>query len=77
MSAPLELVKALYPYDGGNQAASLPFGDSAVLLVVERTEGGWCRGFTAGREGWFPGSYVKTLDNEELQKVRLESDDDT
>ena len=70
MSDSAELVKALYPYNGEGQAVPLPFAETAILLVAERTKDGWCRGFTSGREGWFPGSYVKTLDNAGLVQVR-------
>jgi len=71
MSDSIELVTALYPYSGEGQAVPLPFAETAILLVAERTKDGWCRGFTSGREGWFPGSYVKTLDNGGLVQVRV------
>ena len=63
------LVKALYPYSGVDQAVPLPFAESAILLVAQRTDDGWCRGFSTGREGWFPASYVKPLENVELVQV--------
>lgn len=65
----IEFVKALYPYTGGDQAVPLPFAESTVLQVVERNQNGWCRGFSAGKEGWFPISYVKPLANSELIQV--------
>ena len=66
----LEFVKALYPYTGADrQAAPLPFAESTVLQVVERNQNGWCRGFSIGKEGWFPISYVKPLANSELIQV--------
>ena len=67
--ADVELVKAIYSYTGADQAVPLPFAESTILLVVEKT-GGWCRGFSAGREGWFPISYVKPLGNVELLQVK-------
>lgn len=69
MASP-ELVKALYPYTGGDQAVPLQFASSAVLLVAERTADGWCRGFSAGKEGWFPASYATPLDNTTIAQVR-------
>ncbi len=74
LSAPMamashELVKALYPYSGGDQAVPLQFASSAILLVAERTADGWCRGFSAGKEGWFPASYVAVLDHATIAQV--------
>ena len=66
----IEFVKAIYRYTGGDQAVvPLSFVESTILLVVERTQDGWCRGFAAGKEGWFPISYVKPLANRELLQV--------
>ena len=65
----IEFVKAVYPYTGGDQAVPLPFAESTVLQVVERNQNGWCRGFSTGKEGWFPISYVKPLANSELIQV--------
>ena len=65
----IEFVKAIYPYTGGDQAVPLPFAESTVLQVVERNQNGWCRGFSTGKEGWFPISYVKPLANSELIQV--------
>lgn len=66
-----EIVRASHTYTGGEQQMSLPFAESAVLLVVERADDGWCRGFARGKQGWFPASYVKTISNEEIAKVGL------
>ena len=65
----IEFVTALYPYTGSDQPVPLPFAASTVLQVVERSQNGWCRGFSAGKEGWFPISYVKPLANSELIQV--------
>ena len=65
----VEFVTALYPYTGSDQPVPLPFATSTVLQVVERNQNGWCRGFSAGKEGWFPISYVKPLANSELIQV--------
>ena len=67
--ADFEFVKAIYPFTGEGQSVPLPFAESTVLLVAERTEDGWCRGFSCGKEGWFPTSYVKPLANSELIQV--------
>lgn len=68
--ADVELVRGIYNYTGGDQSVPLPFVEKTILLVVEKTNGGWCRGFAAGKEGWFPISYVKPLGNIELIQVR-------
>lgn len=61
--------KALYAFSGDSQAVPLPLAESAVVLVAERTPDGWCRGFSAGKEGWFPASYVKDITESTLTKV--------
>ena len=66
----VEFVRAVYPYKGGDQAVPLPFAESTILQVVEKTQEGWCRGFAAGKEGWFPITYVKPLGNGELLQVK-------
>lgn len=66
----VELVRGIYTYAGGDQAVPLPFVERTILLVVEKTNAGWCRGFAAGKEGWFPISYVKPLSNIELLQVQ-------
>ena len=55
------IAKAVYAFSGEGQTVPLPLAESVVVLVVERNEGGWCRGFSSGREGWFPASYVKDI----------------
>ncbi len=68
----VEFVRAIYRFTGGDQAAvPLLFAESTILQVVEKTQEGWCRGFAAGKEGWFPISYVKPLGDGELLKVNL------
>ena len=58
----LQFVKAIYPYTGQDQGdLGLPVAESAVIYVAERLEDGWCRGYSCGREGWFPASYTKTI----------------
>lgn len=69
--ADFEFVKSIYPFSGEGQAVPLRFAESTVILVVERTEDGWCRGFSCGKEGWFPTSYVKPLANSELIQVSM------
>lgn len=66
----VEIARACYTYTGGDQQMSLPFAESAVLMVVERAEDGWCRGFARGKQGWFPASYVKTISEEQITKVQ-------
>ena len=69
MSQP-EFVRALYPYvNSDDQSKSLEFPASAILLVIERADDGWCRGYASGKQGWFPGSYTKTLGQDQLVKV--------
>ena len=62
-------VKAVYSFTGEGQAVPLPLAESAVVLVVERNLDGWCRGFSGGREGWFPASYVKDIPESTLTSV--------
>jgi hypothetical protein len=58
----LDLVCALYPYAStADQSPNLAFAQGAVLLVVERSDDGWCRGYCAGVQGWFPASYVQNI----------------
>ncbi len=64
-----EFVKAIYTFTGEGPAIPLPFAECTVVLVAERTDDGWCRGFSCGKEGWFPTSYVKPLANSELIQV--------
>ncbi len=71
--ADIEFVKAVHAYTGAEQKAvvPLPFVETTILIVAERTQDGWCRGFAAGKEGWFPISYVKPLGNSELMQVNI------
>ena len=64
--------KAVYVFSGEGQTVPLPLAESVVVLVVERNQGGWCRGFSAGKEGWFPASYVKEIPESTLTKVSLQ-----
>lgn len=58
----LQFVKAIYPYSAQDQGnIGLPLAESTVVYVVERLDDGWCRGYTKGKEGWFPASYTKTI----------------
>lgn len=66
-----EIARASYTYQGDDQKMSLPFAESAVILIVERADDGWCRGFARGKQGWFPASYVKTISKAELTKVSI------
>ena len=61
--------KAVYPFSGEGQTVPLPLAESVVALVLERNEAGWCRGFSGGREGWFPASYVKDIPDSALTNV--------
>ena len=45
------------------------FSREGCIIVVERSDDGWCRGFAAGKQGWFPASYVEILPLEKLLKV--------
>ena len=65
----MDLVRAVFPYACTDQAKGLAFPERVVLLVVERSDDGWCRGFAAGKQGWFPASYVEILPLEKLLKV--------
>ena len=65
----VDIVQALYPYACTDQSPGLVFPVGAVLLVVERADDGWCRGYSAGSQGWFPTSYVQPVPLEQLLKV--------
>ena len=68
-SGSLEFAKTVYPFAGQGQAVPLTFAESAIVLVAEKTQDGWCRGYCAGKEGWFPASYVKLISKEEITQV--------
>ena len=63
------IAKAVHAFSGEGQTVPLPLAESVVVLVAERNQDGWCRGFSAGREGWFPASYVKYISESTLTKV--------
>lgn len=70
----LEFVRAIYAYAGEDQSKGLMFPVSAILLVVERADDGWCKGYASGRQGWFPSSYTKALGEDQLVKVKSRRD---
>ena len=62
MSGSFQFVKAVYPYGAQDQGdIGLPLTESTVVYVVEQSDDGWCRGYTTGKEGWFPASYTKPI----------------
>ena len=72
----MDIVRASYPYacastgpGGGASKGQLVFPEGAVLLVAERSDDGWCRGYSAGNQGWFPASYVSPITPEQLLMV--------
>ena len=75
----MDIVRASYPYacsnsgPGGGSKGQLVFPEGAVLLVAERSDDGWCRGYSAGNQGWFPASYVSPITPEQLLVVRQQS----
>ncbi len=55
----------LYEVDYGFEAvedAHLGLAPGNVVEVIEKLESGWWRGFVGDNEGWFPATYVHTLD---------------
>ena len=68
-----DIVYALYPYacSSTDQSSELVFPQGAVLLVAERADDGWCRGYSSGVQGWFPASYIQSIPMEQLLKVHL------
>lgn len=65
----VDIVYSLYPYACTD--SSLVFPKGAVLLVVERADDGWCRGYNAGVQGWFPASYVQNVQMDYILKVKI------
>ena len=65
------LVKALYSFSGEGQTVPLPLAESSVVLREEINPDGWCRGFSGGREGWFPAAYVEPIKEETIAKVSV------
>eukprot|EP00126_Sphaerothecum_destruens_P011472 Sdes_comp20914_c0_seq2m18252 len=50
-------MKAIYDYQGSTED-ELSFLEGDIILVVDRTEGGWWEGYCSGKHGWFPSAYV-------------------
>lgn len=71
MATRATFVKALYSFSGEGQQVPLPLAESTVVLLVESTPDGWCRGFSGGKEGWFPATYVKAIEEGTLTKVSV------
>lgn len=67
--AKIDIVRALYPYACAGESTGLVFPEGAVLLVVERADDGWCRGYMSGSQGWFPASYVQPITLDQLLQV--------
>ncbi len=65
----IDLVRAVHPYACKDQTQGLAFPQGVVLLVAERSDDGWCKGYAAGTQGWFPASYVHALSFEKLLQV--------
>lgn len=65
------IAKAVYAFSGEGQTVPLPLAESVVVLVAEQNKDGWCRGFSGGREGWFPASYVKDIPQSTLTNVSV------
>uniref|UniRef100_A0A6B2LIX1 SH3 domain-containing protein n=1 Tax=Arcella intermedia TaxID=1963864 RepID=A0A6B2LIX1_9EUKA len=61
-------VRALYDYTGETED-NLSFKKGDMLVVKEKTDGWWA-GEKDGNIGWFPASYVKELDEENLEKTK-------
>ena len=63
------IAKAVYAFSGEGQAVPLPLAETMVVLIAERNRDGWCRGFSGGKEGWFPASYVEDIADSTLANV--------
>ena len=66
-----DLVRAVHPYSCTDQPQGLAFPQGVVLLVAERSDDGWCKGYAAGNQGWFPATYVQSLPMENIIKVGI------
>ena len=66
-----DIVKTIYAYEGEH---GLAFGAGEKILVKERGEDGWWRGFLLKdgdspngvmpeKEGWFPSTYVEKIED--------------
>ena len=49
---------AKYDFTGSTDI-ELPLKKGETVVVVERSESGWCQGISAGHMGWFPETYIK------------------
>ena len=67
-----DLVRAVHPYSCKDQSQGLAFPQGVVLLVAERSDDGWCKGYAAGNQGWFPATYVQSLPMEKIIKVGID-----
>ncbi|XP_069130487.1 serine-rich adhesin for platelets-like isoform X3 [Argopecten irradians] len=54
------LYKALHAYEV-TQEGQLAFRKGDTITVLEKTNDGWWKGTLDDREGWFPGSFVKAI----------------
>ncbi|XP_060065822.1 uncharacterized protein LOC132546141 [Ylistrum balloti] len=57
--------KALHSYDV-TQEGQLAFRKGDTITVLEKTNDGWWKGTLDGREGWFPGSFVKAVQHKSI-----------
>ena len=66
----------LYEVDYGFEASEeshLPLAPGSVVEVVEKLDNGWWRGYVGDSEGWFPATYVHTLDRQEGASPQVRS----
>ena len=56
MADSLEIVQHSYRAEKDDEI-DLVIGD--VLLIIERSEDGRCKGMFGGKEGWFPGNCTR------------------
>src|SRR6218665_3960532 len=52
--------KALYPYRA-TEDGDINFDAGDVIVVVEKQDNGWWRGYHGDDHGFFPGSYVQQV----------------
>ncbi|XP_021379537.1 uncharacterized protein LOC110466996 isoform X2 [Mizuhopecten yessoensis] len=57
--------KALHSYEV-TQEGQLPFRKGDIITVLEKTNDGWWKGTLDGKEGWFPGSFVKGIQHKSV-----------
>ena len=63
----------LYEVDYSFEAledSHLPLTPGSVVEVVEKLESGWWRGYVGENEGWFPATYVHTLDRQQTESPK-------